>query len=107
PGGNDELDGKTKKGFVRPDGTQLGTQDPELHMEGLRITHLSITENGFTCMDEGNRTAAEAVNDTDRVEYYRGYTQAVLEAINQDGVDIRSYFAWSKYVPAVTEDLWR
>ncbi|KAG6809094.1 hypothetical protein H0H93_016116, partial [Arthromyces matolae] len=53
-----------------------------------------ITENGFTCMDEGKRTAEEAVNDNDRVEYYRGYTQAVLEAVNLDGVDIRSYFAW-------------
>ncbi|KAG6813052.1 hypothetical protein H0H92_014324 [Tricholoma furcatifolium] len=57
--------------------------------------HLSVTENGFTCKDENSRTVAEAVHDTDRVEYYRGYTQALLEAVNLDHVDVRSYFAWS------------
>ena len=41
---------------------------------------------------------SEAIHDTDRVEYYRGYTRALLEAANLDGVDIRSYFAWSEYI---------
>ncbi|KAG6885723.1 Beta-glucosidase 1B [Termitomyces sp. T32_za158] len=61
----------------------------------MRAAHFSVTENGFACKDESSLTVAEAIHDNDRVEYYRGYTQALLEAINLDGVDIRSYFAWS------------
>lgn len=37
----------------------------------------------------------DALQDTDRVEYYQGATQSILAAIHEDGVDIRSYFAWS------------
>ncbi|KAF8886498.1 glycoside hydrolase superfamily [Infundibulicybe gibba] len=36
-----------------------------------------------------------AIHDRDRVKYYRGYTTALMAAINEDGVDVRSYFAWS------------
>lgn len=39
----------------------------------------------------------EAVHDKDRVEYFKGYTQALLEAINVDGVNVKGYFAWSKF----------
>jgi len=35
------------------------------------------------------------VVDTDRVNYFRGTTAALLDAINEDGVDIRAYFPWS------------
>lgn len=38
----------------------------------------------------------EAVRDKDRVHYYEGYLGAVRDAV-ADGVDIRSYFAWSCY----------
>lgn len=43
----------------------------------------------------------EVVHDTDRIEYYDGYTQALLEAINLDGVSIKGYFAWSKCFASV------
>jgi beta-glucosidase len=46
--------------------------------------------------DENKLSPADAVNDKDRVDYYRGYTRALLEAINLDGVDVKSYFAWSE-----------
>lgn len=39
----------------------------------------------------------QAVNDTDRVEYFRGSCEALLAAITEDGVDIRSYFGWSEF----------
>ncbi|KAG6907817.1 hypothetical protein DXG01_007299 [Tephrocybe rancida] len=109
PGGNNEFNGNVTTGFTRPDGTQLGTQDrltSYADAPGFRslkiLTFPSVTENGFTCKDENTRTAAEAVNDVDRVEYYRDYTKALLEAVNVDGVDIKSYFAWSMYLNART-----
>ena len=38
-----------------------------------------------------------AVKDTDRVNYYRGVTASLQAAINDDGVDVRGYLAWSKF----------
>lgn len=55
-----------------------------------------ITENGYAVKGESEMPAALAVQDTDRVNYYRGYLGAVKDAVN-DGVDVRSYFAWSFY----------
>lgn len=62
-----------------------------------RLVHkYSITENGFPVKNENDMPLEQALNDRDRVEYFRDYTKALLEAINQDGVDVRSYFAWSR-----------
>lgn len=58
----------------------------------------SVTENGFPVKDENDIQPIEAaLHDVDRIEYFRGYTNALLEAIQKDGVDVRSYFAWSAY----------
>jgi len=35
------------------------------------------------------------LDDADRVHYYQGYLDALKAAVVEDGVDIRSYFAWS------------
>lgn len=51
-------------------------------------------------MNETDMSVGEAVNDTDRAEYFRGNCEALLAAITEDGVDIRSYFAWSKFSPS-------
>ncbi|XP_061378474.1 myrosinase 1-like [Danaus plexippus] len=45
-----------------------------------------VTENGFATNG--------GINDEDRVTYFRGYLNAILDAID-DGVDIRGYIAWS------------
>ncbi|CAG9566613.1 unnamed protein product [Danaus chrysippus] len=45
-----------------------------------------VIENGFATHG--------GINDQDRVTYYRGYLNAVLDTI-EDGVDIRGYTAWS------------
>lgn len=37
----------------------------------------------------------DALNDTDRVNYYKGVCEAMLEAIYDDGVELKSYFPWS------------
>jgi beta-glucosidase/6-phospho-beta-glucosidase/beta-galactosidase len=38
----------------------------------------------------------EAIHDKGRVDYYSGYLNAMLAAVQEDGVDVRSYFAWSE-----------
>ena len=57
----------------------------------------SITEHGFSVRNEGEGDVSveEIVRDYDRIHYYQGATKALFDAINFDGVDIRSYFAWS------------
>lgn len=43
----------------------------------------------------------QAVHDVDRQEYFQEYTKALLQAVTEDGVDIRGYFAWSECFPAL------
>ena len=54
-----------------------------------------MAENGFAAKDENTRPVEEVVHDTDRIEYYDGYANAVLQAVTEDGVPVKSYFAWS------------
>ncbi|KAK7047906.1 Beta-glucosidase 1B [Paramarasmius palmivorus] len=109
PGGNDEFNGKVKTTFTRPDGSQLGTQAHvpwlQSYPEGFRALlnylwqtygkAIYVTENGFTVKDECKMKPEDAIHDKDRVEYYQGYTDALARAIIEDGVDVKSYFAWS------------
>nr|CAB3475101.1 unnamed protein product [Digitaria exilis] len=53
-----------------------------------------ITENGMDEEDDPSTTLEQALNDTTRVGYFKGYLASVAQAI-KDGVDIRGYFAWS------------
>ncbi|TFK75508.1 beta-glucosidase 1A [Pluteus cervinus] len=110
-GGSEEYNGKIKTGFIRPDGTQLGTQ---AHVSWLQTygpgfrqllgylyktykKPVYVTENGFAVKDENSLSSDgdDVVNDTDRVAYYRDYTKGLLEAVTIDGVDVQAYFAWS------------
>ncbi|KAJ6126768.1 hypothetical protein N7523_002380 [Penicillium sp. IBT 18751x] len=54
-----------------------------------------ITENGCPCPGEDKMTCEEAVEDNYRVRYFRDHIDAVGLACNEDGSDIRGYFAWS------------
>lgn len=56
----------------------------------------SVTENGFAVKDENNLPLDEALHDHDRVEYFRGTTNALLSAVIEDGVDVKGYFGWSR-----------
>ena len=40
---------------------------------------------------ENALSAEQAVDDTDRQEYFREYTQALLQAVAEDGADVRGY----------------
>ncbi|KAL4262783.1 glycosyl hydrolase 1 family protein [Pleurotus pulmonarius] len=109
PGGNDEFNGKVKATFTRADGTQLGTQAHvpwlQTYAPGFRslLNYLHktynkpiyVTENGFAVKNESSLSVAEAIHDSDRVEYYRAYSQALLDAVCSDGVDVKGYFGWS------------
>lgn len=46
---------------------------------------------------ENNLPVEKAVQDTDRKEYFQQYTEALLEAVTEDDIDIKGYFGWSKY----------
>ncbi|KAG6807336.1 Beta-glucosidase 1B, partial [Tricholoma furcatifolium] len=77
-GGDDVFQGNVEYTFTRPDGTQLGTQ---------AIQDAHIGENDFPL--------SQILDDSARVNYFRGATQSLLAAKVEDGVDIRAYFAWS------------
>ncbi|XP_075465616.1 lactase/phlorizin hydrolase-like isoform X1 [Ascaphus truei] len=47
-----------------------------------------VTENGIS--ERGTD-----LNDTWRVQYYKGYVNEALKAVKYDGVDLRGYTAWS------------
>ena len=44
---------------------------------------------------ENHMSIQEALEDYDRVHYFQGTTAALVRAIHEDGIDIRSYFPWS------------
>jgi beta-glucosidase len=50
-----------------------------------------ITENGWS----SRGSMEEEINDIQRVLFHANTTSEVLKAINEDGVDVRGYFAWS------------
>ncbi|GLZ04559.1 beta-glucosidase [Actinomadura sp. NBRC 104412] len=54
---------------------------------------LVITENGAAYRDEP--TPDGHVHDTDRIAYFRDHIAAMRRAIEDGGVDVRGYFAWS------------
>jgi beta-glucosidase len=53
------------------------------------------TESGFAVMSENSLPLLDALDDKDRVEYYRGVLEAMLDAMHEDGVVVKAYFPWS------------
>ncbi|WOO77170.1 Beta-glucosidase 1B [Vanrija pseudolonga] len=108
-GGDDESQGNTIMLFTRPDGSEIG---PQSDLDWLRdvpwgfrnmLNYLYkrygkpiyVTENGYAVRGESSMSAEQAIRDTDRVNYYNGYLGALRAAVEEDGVDVRSYYAWS------------
>jgi beta-glucosidase len=52
-------------------------------------------ENGVSVPGESELPIAQAVHDDFRVNQYRGYIANIIQAITVDGVNLKSYFAWS------------
>ncbi|XP_006817623.1 lactase/phlorizin hydrolase-like [Saccoglossus kowalevskii] len=48
-----------------------------------------VTENGVSTNDTDN------LNDESRITFYKAYTNEMLKAILEDGVNVKGYFAWS------------
>lgn len=108
-GGDDEFQGLVDYTFTRPDGTQLGTQAHcawlQTYPDGFRALlnylykrykmPIFVTENGFAVKGENSLSIEEALHDTDRIEYFQGACNALVAAVSEDGVDVRSYFPWS------------
>lgn len=66
--------------------------------------YFSVTENGFAVKDEDAMPREQAIQDVQRVKYFEGTTNALMQAIHEDGVDVRAYFPWSKSVPLSHND---
>eukprot|EP00756_Hemistasia_phaeocysticola_P043712 Hpha_TRINITY_DN17289_c0_g1::TRINITY_DN17289_c0_g1_i1::g.17848::m.17848/K01188/E3.2.1.21; beta-glucosidase len=53
-----------------------------------------VTENGCDVPGENTMPIDQALNDTFRVDFYKGYTAQALKA-KAEGVQLKGYFAWS------------
>jgi beta-galactosidase len=51
-----------------------------------------VTENGTAL---ANNDVETATDDTERADFIKGYTDAMKQAIEEDGVDVRGYFCWT------------
>jgi beta-glucosidase len=54
-----------------------------------------VTENGVPVPNESEKPLQEALRDVFRLDYYRGYTEGVCQAVAEDGVNLTGYYAWS------------
>ncbi|KAI0777253.1 beta-glucosidase 1A [Trametes elegans] len=108
-GGDNEIQGNVKYTFTKPDGTQLGKESHvswlQSYPPGFRALlnylwetyklPIYVTENGFPVKGENDLPVSQAVQDTDRMDYFKGYADALLHAVVNDGVPVKGYFAWS------------
>ena len=44
---------------------------------------------------ENDMPISEAIHDTFRVDYYKGYIKNAIDAMTIDGVNLGGYFGWS------------
>lgn len=56
-----------------------------------------VTENGCPCPGEDKMTKDESVDDQYRIDYFEAHLDAISQAVKEDGVDIKGYFAWSLF----------
>ncbi|XP_058071336.1 beta-glucosidase 40-like [Magnolia sinica] len=54
-----------------------------------------ITENGIDEENERHTSLQAALEDQKRIDYHRDYLSNLSAAINEDGCNVRGYFAWS------------
>ena len=51
-----------------------------------------VTENGTAL---ANNDVATATDDQERADFIQAYADAMQQAIEEDGVDVRGYFCWT------------
>ncbi|KAI4323457.1 hypothetical protein L6164_023060 [Bauhinia variegata] len=71
-----------------------GLQKTLTHISQKYKAPIYVTENGMDDEDNDDLPLHEKLDDKQRVRYYKGYIDAVGQAI-KDGADVRGYFAWS------------
>lgn len=54
-----------------------------------------VTENGTSLKGENDLSREEILDDEFRAEYFRSYLKALSEAVEEDGVNVMGYMAWS------------
>ncbi|KAK4500971.1 hypothetical protein PRZ48_006777 [Zasmidium cellare] len=54
-----------------------------------------VTENGTSVKGESQLPVEQAIHDEFRCQYFRDYIEALVQARNEDGVDVQGYMAWS------------
>ena len=76
---------------------QIQIKNLHLFKSWLLFFLQSVTENGFAVKGEDDMPIQEALKDHDRVHYFQGITAALVNAIHEDKIDIRSYIPWSRF----------
>jgi len=54
-----------------------------------------VTENGVSVPRESSLPLPQALNDTFRISYYQQYLTSLEQAISEDKVNVKGYFAWT------------
>eukprot|EP00877_Chromochloris_zofingiensis_P010272 jgi/Chrzof1/5499/Cz16g05160.t1 len=54
-----------------------------------------ITENGVPAPGEAHRPLPQALKDTYRIDFFKGYLENLCRAVVEDNVNLSAYFAWS------------
>mmetsp|Transcript_19774 Transcript_19774/g.14509 ORF Transcript_19774/g.14509 Transcript_19774/m.14509 type:complete len:200 (-) Transcript_19774:37-636(-) len=54
-----------------------------------------VFENGVYPPNENDKPIEEALHDDFRIDFYKNYIGNMELAMEEDGVDVRGYFAWS------------
>lgn len=49
----------------------------------------------MSCTGEAEKALPEVLEDQERIDYHSTYLDAMFAAMTEDGVDVRSYFAWT------------
>ncbi|CAK7331899.1 unnamed protein product [Dovyalis caffra] len=89
-----------------PIGPQAGVKWLYIYPEGIRQLlnytkdvyenpTIYITENGVDDVSNNSSSLVEALNDPIREKYYKDHLKNVLRSINDHGVDVKGFFAWS------------
>jgi len=90
----DNIGPETQSFWLRPN--PQGFRDL-LNWLSKRYGHPKIycTENGTSLKGENDLPREQILDDEFRAEYFRGYIGALAKAVEEDGVDVRGYLAWS------------
>ncbi|KAL0039349.1 hypothetical protein WJX79_004246 [Trebouxia sp. C0005] len=108
--GMDLFDGSASVQHTERNGKEIG---PQADSEWLRVVpwglrkllvwidqrynhpDIYVLENGVDCPQESTIPLPDALDDTFRVHYYEQYLAEAVKAVDEHGVKLKGYFAWS------------